>query len=41
MKIIKTNFKNLLIVKQKNNMDKRGSLRKPIIKNCLKKKFCF
>ena len=27
MKIIKTKFKDLLIVKQKNNIDKRGSLR--------------
>ena len=27
MKIIKTKFKGLLIVKQKNNIDKRGSLR--------------
>ena len=27
MKIIKTKFKDLLIVKQKNNVDKRGSLR--------------
>ena len=27
MKIIKTNFKDLLIIEQKNNVDKRGSLR--------------
>tara|TARA_B100000965_G_C19556670_1_gene742577 strand:- start:865 stop:1401 length:537 start_codon:yes stop_codon:yes gene_type:complete len=27
MKILKTKFKNLLIIKQKNNLDKRGSLR--------------
>ena len=27
MKIYKTKFKGLLIVKQKNNIDKRGSLR--------------
>ena len=27
MKIKKTKFKNLLIVKQKNNKDKRGNLR--------------
>ena len=27
MKIIKTNIKDLLIIKQKNNIDKRGSLR--------------
>ncbi len=37
MKIIKTNFKNLLIVKQKNNMDKRGSLRETYNKKLLKK----
>ena len=27
MKIVKTKFKDLFIVKQKNNIDKRGSLR--------------
>ena len=27
MKIIKTKFKDLLVVQQKNNFDKRGSLR--------------
>lgn len=27
MKVIKTNIKDLLIIKQKNNIDKRGSLR--------------
>ena len=27
MKIIKTKFKNLLIIKQKNNIDRRGNLR--------------
>ena len=27
MKIVKTKFKGLLIIKQKNNIDKRGSLR--------------
>ena len=42
MKIIKTKFKDLLIIKQKNNFDKRGFLRETfndkIIKN---KKFIF
>ena len=33
MKIIKTKFKNLFIVKQKNNSDKRGSLREVYNKN--------
>ena len=32
MKIVKTKFKDLLIIKQKNNIDKRGSLREIIIK---------
>ena len=32
MKIIKTKFKGLFIVKQKNNSDKRGVLEKFIIK---------
>ena len=27
MKVIKTKIKDLLIIKQKNNIDKRGSLR--------------
>jgi dTDP-4-dehydrorhamnose 3,5-epimerase len=37
MKIIKTNFKDLLIVKQKNNLDKRGSLREIFNNKILKK----
>ena len=37
MKIIKTKFKGLLIVKQKNNIDKRGSLRETYNKKVLKK----
>tara|TARA_Y100001958_G_C21000858_1_gene384697 strand:+ start:131 stop:667 length:537 start_codon:yes stop_codon:yes gene_type:complete len=36
MKIIKTNFKGLLIVKQKNNFDKRGSLRETFNDKILK-----
>ena len=36
MKIIKTNFKGLLIVKQKNNKDKRGNLREIYSKKILK-----
>ena len=41
MKIIKTKFKDLIIVKQKNNIDKRGSLRETFNKKVLKKKLCF
>ena len=41
MKIIKTKFKDLLIVKQKNNKDKRGSLRETFNKKILKKNFVF
>ena len=37
MKIIKTKFKDLLIVKQKNNKDKRGSLREIYNKKIIKK----
>ena len=37
MKIIKTKFKGLFIVKQKNNIDKRGSLREIYNKKVLKK----
>ena len=37
MEIIKTKFKGLLIVKQKNNIDKRGSLRETYNKKVLKK----
>ena len=36
MKIIKTKFKDLLIVKQKNNYDKRGSLREVFNNKILK-----
>lgn len=36
MKIIKTKFKELLIVKQKNNYDKRGSLREVFNNKILK-----
>ena len=38
MKIIKTKFKDLIILKQKNNTDKRGNLRE--IFNKILKKFC-
>ncbi len=38
MKIIKTKFKDLLIIKQKNNKDKRGSLRETFNKKKIKKK---
>ena len=41
MKIIKTNIKDLLIVKQRNNVDKRGSLRETFNKKILNKKFIF
>ena len=41
MKIIKTKFKDLIIVKQKNNTDKRGSLRETFNNKILKKKFIF
>ena len=36
MKIIKTKFKDLLIIKQKNNLDNRGSLRETYNKRILK-----
>ena len=39
MKIIKTKFKDLIILKQKNNTDKRGNLREIFNKKILKK-FC-
>ena len=35
MKIIKTKFKDLLIVKNNNNIDKRGSLREIFNKKIL------
>ena len=41
MKIIKTKFKDLLIVKQKNNVDRRGSLRETFNKKILNKRFIF
>ncbi len=41
MKIIKTNIKDLLIVKQKNNIDHRGGLRETFNINRLNKKFVF
>ena len=37
----KTKFKDLLIVKQKNNSDKRGSLRETFNDKILKKKIYF
>ena len=41
MKIIKTHIKDLLVLKQKNNFDRRGSLREIFNKKILKKKFVF
>ncbi len=41
MKIIKTKIKDLLIIKQKNNIDSRGSLRETFNKKILNKKFVF
>ena len=41
MIIKKTKFKDLLIVKQKNNSDKRGNLRETFNDRILKKKFIF
>ncbi len=41
MIIKKTKFKGLLIIKQKNNNDKRGNLRETFNKRILKKKFVF
>ena len=41
MKIKKTEFKDLLIVYQKNNIDNRGSLRETFNDKILKKKFIF
>ena len=37
MKIIKTKIKDLLIIKQTNNVDKRGSLRETFKNKILKK----
>ena len=41
MKIIKTKFKDLIIVKQKNYTAKRGTLREIFNNKILKKKFIF
>ena len=41
MKIYKTKIKDLLIIKQKNNIYKRGSLRETFNKKLLDKKFVF
>lgn len=41
MIIKKTKFKDLLVVKQRNNIDKRGSLRETYNNKILKKKFIF
>ena len=41
MRVIKTNIKNLLIIKQKNNIDARGGLRETFNKKILNKKFVF
>ncbi len=41
MKIIKTNFKDLIILKKKTYIDKRGYLREVFKNNLIKKKFIF
>ena len=41
MKIIKTKFKDLLIIKQKPNIDRRGYLRETYKEKLIKKKFNF
>jgi len=41
MKIYKTKIKDLLVIKQKNNIDSRGSLREIYNKKLLNKKFIF
>tara|TARA_B100000767_G_C19737321_1_gene524493 strand:+ start:451 stop:984 length:534 start_codon:yes stop_codon:yes gene_type:complete len=41
MIVEKTKFKDLLILKQKNNIDRRGSLRETFNKKILKKNFVF
>jgi dTDP-4-dehydrorhamnose 3,5-epimerase len=41
MKIYKTQFKDLLIIKQKNHVDNRGSLRETFDNRLLKKKITF
>ena len=37
----KTKFKDLLIIKQKNNIDRRGNLRETFNDKVLRKKFVF
>ena len=41
MKIYKTKIKDLLVIKQKNNIDRRGSLRETYNKQLLNKRFIF
>ena len=41
MRIYNTKFKDLLVVKQKDNVDRRGSLRETFNKKILEKKFIF
>ena len=41
MKIIKTKFKNLIVIKSKNFYDKRGYFREILIEKLVKKKFVF
>ena len=41
MKIFKTKFEGLLVVRQKNNLDRRGILRETFNDKMLKKKFVF
>ena len=41
MKIIKTKFKDLFIIKQNKNSDNRGFLRETYNDQIIKKKFCF
>ncbi len=41
MKLIKTKIKGLLVIKQKNNIDTRGSLRETFNKKILNKNFVF
>ena len=41
MKIIKTKFNGLLIIKQKKNIDSRGYLKETFNNKILKKNFCF
>ena len=41
MKLIKTKFKNLILIKSKNHKDSRGYLREIYLNKILKKKFIF